>query len=293
MKILILGITGMLGHTLYIELSKKYPKKVYGTTRRKKGSIVKFFENFTENIIEGIDASNFKTMAQMIQKVKPDVIINCIGIIKQLDVSKKPIPSIQINSLLPHLLAEVCDINSVRLIHISTDCVFRGNKGKYNEEDISDANDLYGRSKYLGEVTYGNCLTIRTSIIGHELETKLSLVDWFLSQQGQVKGFTNAIFSGLPTVELIDVISSYILNNDSLVGLYHIASKPIDKYKLLQLIKKYYKKNIQIKPFDDFEIDRSLDSKKFMNLTGYCPPDWDDLINKMYMNYKKNAHESI
>ena len=148
--------------------------------------------------------------------------------------------AIPINSLLPHRLARLCELSGARLVHISTDCIFAGDKGGYLETDPSDAIDLYGRSKFLGEVSYRNSVTLRTSIIGHELQSSHGLINWFLAQDKQCKGFSQAIFSGLPTVVLAGIIRDVVIPNEDLFGVYHVASQPISKYNLLKLVADVY-----------------------------------------------------
>ena len=189
--------------------------------------------------------------------------------------------AIPINALLPHRLAEICGLFGARLIHISTDCVFSGKKGLYTETDFADADDLYGRSKYLGEIDYPHAVTLRTSIIGHELNGSRSLVSWFLAQHGQVCGFRRAVFSGLPTVELGRVILEQVLPNSELHGLYHVSAEPINKFELLKLLARHYRKNIEIIPKDDLVINRSLNSKKFRQATKFHPKSWDMMVQSM------------
>jgi len=184
--------------------------------------------------------------------------------------------------LLPHRLAQLCELAQARLIHISTDCVFSGKVGMYSETDSTDADDVYGKSKALGEVAYGSALTLRTSTIGHELQSDYGLLNWFLSQSERCKGFNRAIFSGLPTVVLAMVIRDFVIENKALSGLYHVAAQPINKYELLKLIADVYKKKINIEIDNSFVIDRSLDARKFNLATGYNPPSWESLINTMY-----------
>jgi dTDP-4-dehydrorhamnose reductase len=280
MRILILGATGMLGNCLYRYFSKLGSIEVFGTVRENKHR--KYFcDKITENIIHGCDASNFDTISDAINKVKPDLIVNCIGIIKQRYTNRKLADAIRINSLFPHQLAVYLKDFESRLIHISTDCVFSGSKGNYVESDLTDAVDVYGRTKYLGEIDLENTVTLRTSLIGHEILGSSSLVNWFLGQSDEVSGFTRAIFSGLPAVEMGLIIHNYILPNPSLSGLYHVAAKPISKYDLLCLIKKYYRKKIKIIPDGKLVIDRSLNASKFTDQTGYKSPDWESLVAKM------------
>ena len=186
----------------------------------------------------------------------------------------------------------ICRSAGARMIHISTDCVFDGKKGNYTETDTSTADDLYGRSKFLGEVAYPpHCLTLRTSIIGHELKGKFGLIEWFLAQKGKVNGFTHAIYSGIPTVELAHIITDYILPNKDMNGVYHVSSDPISKYDLLKLVAKRYAKQIKIEPYNNFYQDRSLDSSAFRRIAGYTPPSWPELIDSMYQHYISEAYD--
>ena len=287
-KILILGITGMLGHILFSELSLCNNLDVYGTLRFVKDKNRWFSKDLSDNIYESIDTSDLNLVDKVISELKPDFVINCIGLVKQLPISKDPIQAITINALFPHKLAYICKNNNSKLIHFSTDCVFDGKKGEYIESDQSNAEDLYGKTKFLGEVNNNSCITIRTSLIGHELKNKHGLVEWFISQKSVVKGFTNAIFSGFPTIEIASIIKRFILPEKNLNGLYHLSSKPISKYNLLKLIADIYNKKIEIIPYEDYYIDRSLDSTKFKKLTGYRSPEWVTLIKKMYKNFKNS-----
>ncbi|WCL51250.1 dTDP-4-dehydrorhamnose reductase family protein [Leptospira sp. GIMC2001] len=286
MKILILGAGGMLGSTLF-RLLPDLETEVYGTLRQSKptDSIKKSFQNLN-NLIYNIDVLNSDQLYQIISQIKPNIIINCIGIIKQLDISNDPLYVIPINSILPHRLAEITSRIKARLIHISTDCVFDGNKGNYTELDKPNADDLYGKSKELGEIKENeHVVTLRTSIIGHELQSNHSLVDWFLSQQKETQGYKKAIFSGLTSVELSKVIKKYIIPNKEIYGLYHVSVEPISKFDLLSLINDIYKKNIIIKPNIEQKIDRSLNSKEFQKITGYIPPKWIELIKELKLYY--------
>ena len=284
MRVLILGVSGMLGNTVFRRLSADDRYEVFGSARS--ASVRRSFDaSISGNIHTGIDVENFDSLAMLLAKVQPDAVINCIGLVKQLAESEDPLQAIPINSLLPHRLARLCQIAGARLVHISTDCVFAGDKGNYLETDASDAQDLYGRSKYLGEVDYPHAVTLRTSIIGHELGSTNGLVGWFLAQENSVKGYTKAIFSGLPTIELADVIGNVVLPDSSLSGLYQVASQPIAKFDLLTLVAKQYKKSIEIVPDDKLTIDRSLNAGKFEAATGYVAPSWPELVDKMF-NFK-------
>lgn len=279
-SVLILGAAGMLGHKLYQRLQRNY--KVWATVRSSYDSYAKYKIFKPENIIGGVDVLDFHKVVGVIADIKPDVVINCIGIIKQLKESKDPILSLQINSLLPHQLANLCRASGARFFHISTDCVFDGKKGMYTEEFPSNASDLYGRTKYLGEVDQEGCLTIRTSIIGRELNTASGLIEWFLSNRGgKVSGFQKAIYSGFTTIALADIIVNLIESNPDLSGLYQISSDKIDKYSLLNMVKDAYGLSVEIEPELHTFIDRSLDSTRFREKTGFKPISWTRMISDM------------
>ena len=280
MNILVLGVTGMLGNSMFRFLSQQQGYKIYGTMRGHNANI-SARDISSAQIITGVDVENHDSLVAVFAEAKPKVVINCIGFIKQLSSASEPLQAIPINSILPHRIAAMCEIVGARLIHISTDCVFSGSKGNYKEEDFPDAHDLYGRSKLLGEVDYPHAITLRTSIIGHELSGNKSLISWFLSQTNEVKGYTNAIYSGIPTVELARVVKDFVLPHPQLKGLYHVAAKPINKFELLTLVAKIYKKDIKINPSKDVIIDRSLNAERFYQATGYNPPKWEELIEKM------------
>lgn len=286
MKILIVGTTGMLGYSLFSNLSDHEGYEVFGTVRNILGK-EKFFEEYLDNLVFDIDVNDFSKLKSAIETINPDVVINCIGLIKQHEISKQHINAIEINSLLPHKLAQVCDGVSAKLIHFSTDCVFSGKAGSYRETDVPDATDIYGRSKCLGEVNYGKHLTLRTSIIGHELNTSVSLIDWFLTQNNKVNGFSKAIFSGLPTCYIANLLGKYILPNEQLNGLFHLSVEPIDKYSLLKLVSKVYGKKIEVIKSEHLVIDRSLDSSYLRDKIGLNTIDWPELINYMYADYLK------
>ncbi|AKV07568.1 dTDP-4-dehydrorhamnose reductase [Pseudomonas fluorescens NCIMB 11764] len=281
MKILVLGVTGMLGSEVFNYLSDSSTHEVFGTLRR--ASDMKYFDSDRHvRLISRIDVLDHDSLVNTFAQVQPDVVINCIGLIKQLAQAEDPLTALPINAMLPHRLANLCEVAGARLIHISTDCVFLGNKGLYQESDRSDCDDLYGKSKYIGEVhDRANTITLRTSIIGHALSSDASLVDWFLAQKGSVKGFTQAIFSGVPTAELARIILEFVLPDSTLHGLYHVSADPIDKFTLLSKVSKVYNKDVDIVPDAQLSIDRSLDSSRFRSATGYTPRPWDELLNFM------------
>lgn len=281
MKVLVIGASGMIGSTVLRVLSEKKDWQVFGSVRD--GSVKRFFsEPISERLIAGIDVEQPDCLVKVLDQVRPDVIVNCAGLTKHKPEAEDPLVSIPINTLMPHRLAGLCKLVGARLIHVSTDCVFSGEKGGYVEDDFADARDVYGKSKALGEVVYPHAITLRTSTIGHELQSTYGLLDWFLSQQGRCKGYTRAVFSGLPTVVFAQVVRDVVIPHTGLTGLYHVAAKPINKFDLLRLIADVYGKTIDIVPDDKLVIDRSLNAKRFQSATGYIAPEWPELINLMH-----------
>lgn len=291
-KILILGANGMLGHKLFFHFSALNNFDCYGSVRSTDDLAPYLSHLQIDKLYSGIDVNNTDSLIRIIAMLKPDVVINCIGIIKQVPASQNSIQSISINALLPHRIAMICQAADARMIHISTDCVFDGNMGNYREDDIPNAVDLYGRSKLLGEVSYPHCLTIRTSIIGHELKSKHGLVEWFLSQNTGIQGFTRHIYSGVPTIELGEIIAHHIIPRPYLNGVYHLSAEPISKYDLLKLIALKYQKSTEIKPYNEPYCDRSLDSTRLRAALGYKPPSWPELIDKMYQDYVNSPYQN-
>lgn len=280
MRVLVLGASGMLGNAVLRLFAESTGFHVVGSVRS--ANVLSLLPKaLHDQIICGVDVENTDSLAALFTRSRPDVVINCIGLVKQLANADDPLTAIPINSLLPHRLARLCDLAGARLIHISTDCVFTGTVGRYREQDFPDAQDLYGRSKYLGEVSYPHAVTLRTSIIGHELSSAHSLVGWFLSQQKRVQGYTRAVFSGVPTVELAQIIRDRVIPNPTLQGLYHVSAAPISKFDLLALVAEAYGKSIEIVPDDSVVIDRSLDSTYFSKSAGYQAPSWPELVQKM------------
>lgn len=283
MKILILGGSGMLGHRLWINLRKEH--EVWVTVRGEHNPFPEVPEFPQEFIRYRVDGMIFDEVTRALASIQPDLVINCIGLIKQMGhIARDPLFSISLNTLLPHRVSLICRTAKIRMIHISTDCVFSGRKGNYIESDQSDAEDLYGRTKFLGEVYYPHTVTLRTSIIGQELKNHLGLIDWFLAQNGTINGFQKAIFTGFTTDELARIIMQYVIPNLELKGLYHVSSDPISKYDLLMLAREAYHKDIAILPENDFFSDRSLDSTRFRQITGYQPPAWPEMIAEMSLH---------
>ena len=283
-RVLVIGATGMLGSTVFRAFSMDEDFQTYGTIRDASGANY-FSPELRGALIPNIGVEGESGLVTAFSIAKPDIVINCVGIIKQLPNANDHLESLAINAILPHRLAKFCTMVGARLVHFSTDCVFSGKDGQYKENSFPDAYDLYGRTKYLGEVDYENAITLRTSIIGHELASNKSLVDWFLSQSGEVKGYRKAIFTGLPTIEIARVVKELVIPNLGLKGLYHLSVDPINKFDLLSLVAETYGKDIKIVPDDKMMIDRSLNSDHFRAATGFESKPWTELIRDMHHEY--------
>lgn len=270
----------MLGHKLVQRLSVDF--QVWATLRGSAASVTGRGPFDPARVVGGVDVMDFETVVAAVQRVRPTAIVNCVGIIKQLDAAKDPVLSLTINSLLPHRLQRLAVAEEARLIHISTDCVFDGRKGMYTEDDPSNATDLYGRTKFLGETSGPGALTLRTSIIGRELSTASGLVEWFLSQRGgRVEGYTRAIYSGFTTDVLARILRSVLVDHRHLEGTLQVSSDPITKYDLLRLLDRAYRTDTEIVPSDAVQIDRSLDSSRYRALTRFRPPTWPEMVDEM------------
>jgi dTDP-4-dehydrorhamnose reductase len=280
-SVLVLGASGMLGNAVLRVFAEQPGWDVHGSARSA-AALHHFAPPLRERIVTGVDVENPDQLAALLARTRPGLIVNCVGLVKQLAEAEDPLAALPVNALLPHRLARLAGLVGARLVHVSTDCVFSGSRGNYRETDTPDAHDLYGRSKLLGEVDQANAITLRTSIIGHELASAHGLVGWFLAQQGSVRGYTRAVFSGLPTVELARVIRDHVAPRPDLHGLYHVSAAPIAKHDLLQIVARVYGKAIEVQPDARLVIDRSLDSTRFRQATGYEPPDWNELVQRMY-----------
>lgn len=282
-RILILGGAGMLGHKLFQILREQFPETICTTredTHMPPFDRVALLQG--DDVIRGVDVMDFDGLHRVLADRRPDYVLNCVGIIKQRDEAKLAIPSIAINSLLPHQLAAMTKEWSGRVIHFSTDCVFSGKRGAYTEQDDSDADDLYGKSKFLGEVAAENALTLRTSIIGRELVEHKSLLDWFLSQNHKtIRGFRRVIYSGITTNEMAAVITDVVRNHPTLSGLYQVVSTPLSKYDLLCLLRDAYNLDVTIIPDDEVVSDRSMQGDKLRAAIGYVAPPWHLLVKNL------------
>jgi len=283
MRILILGGEGMLGHKVYQVLNQRFETYATFQDNRVLWTKLPIYEKVDRRcVLSNVNALDFDSVVRAIAQVKPGVVINCIGIIKQLKEAGDPIISLTLNSLFPHRLADLCAAAGSRLFHISTDCVFSGRKGNYSEDDVPDAEDLYGRTKLLGEVVRPNCLTIRTSIFGRDFFKQSAFLEWFLSNRGgKVKGYKNAIYTGFPTQVLARIMGDIIADHPDLSGLFQVASRPISKYALLVKLREAMGLDIEIESYDDLPCDRSLSAARFVAATGYQIPRWDQMLAEL------------
>ncbi|HEX6280040.1 MAG TPA: SDR family oxidoreductase [Pyrinomonadaceae bacterium] len=279
-KVLVLGGTGMLGHKLVQVFNGTFD--TYCTIRDGKAAFELLGIVPRDRVIDGVSAEDFQTVERAIRIIEPDVVVNAIGIIKQLPSSKDVVQTLTVNSILPHQVASLAGLLGFRFITLSTDCVFSGGNGNYSESDRPDSVDVYGLSKFLGEVHSPNSLTIRTSIIGRELGTAHGLIEWFLSQEGRVNGYSKAIFSGFPTIVLAELLAAIIRDFPRLEGLYHVSSDAISKFELLNLVRERLKRDVLIDKDEEFVIDRSLDSTRFREATGFSPLPWKEMVDRMF-----------
>jgi dTDP-4-dehydrorhamnose reductase len=282
-KVLIFGGTGMLGHKLWQVFAKRFETYV---TVRSNFAVYERYEIFDRSkTLTQVTVQDFDSVIQVISRVKPTVVVNCIGVVKQKMKSVSRLESILINSLFPHRLANLCLAANSRLIQISTDCVFSGDKGGYVESDTADARDIYGRTKLLGEIDGEGLLTLRSSIIGRELSTTHGLIEWFLNQNGKtVMGYKKAIFSGFPTIVLADILARIIVDYPNLEGVWHVASDPISKFDLLNLVRQTYELDIDIEPDEEVVVDRSLNADRFSQMTGFDSLPWGKMMERMYQD---------
>ena len=280
MRLLILGGSGMLGHQLWRGLHAQHDTWV--TLRRPVADFAAHNLFDEAKAIQLDDITDDTALERALGQAKPEAVINCVGLIKQRDEASDEALTLRVNAEFPHRLAKRCGEAGARLIHFSTDCIFAGTKGNYTESDPSDAADLYGQSKHQGEVADAHSVTLRTSVIGHELGTNLALLDWFLSQRGQaISGFTKAIYSGFTTLEMARIVDRILTQHPALSGVWHVASESISKFALLQLCREKLGWEGVIEPNDEFVCDRSLNADRFNQATGYTPPSWEAMISEL------------
>jgi dTDP-4-dehydrorhamnose reductase len=278
-RILVMGANGMLGHEAIRVLAPDF--EIWGACRQPQD--LPDLGVPRERMLGGLDATRADSAYALIERVHPDLVLNAVGIVKQRAAAKAAIPSIWVNSLWPHVLADACAARGARMVHVSTDCVFSGARGRYVESDVPDAFDLYGRSKLLGEVIdREHVVTLRTSIIGWQLGEPTGLVAWFAAHRTELlKGFTKAVFSGLTTRALTEVIRDVLLPDPTVSGLWHLSADPIDKYALLADLAGHLGWDVHLTPLDEPAIDRSLDSTLFRMRTGWTPPSWAEMLEAL------------
>lgn len=316
-RVLILGATGMLGHKLCDVLGPAPELDVHATRRgsglgardsglglsagaRRAEAEARDSAKGTEGTKvcyhDRIDLSRGTTaLVPLLERLQPDVIVNAIGAIKHRDLRSAVDETFFINTALPHELAVLNPNRAGRVIHVSTDCVFVGDRGAYREADAPDATDIYGRSKAAGELDYGPHLTLRTSIVGFERQAHLGMLAWFFSQPrgATVPGYTHAIYSGLPTVTLARLIRGQLATAQPLTGLYHVASEPIPKYDLLLRLNETFGRGVHLVPDGSVRIDRSLDDSRFRSVTGTVRPGWDELLAELKQDYIDHGYEAV
>jgi len=281
-RILILGANGMIGHKMYQVLSHKF-SDVWALSR-KNMDIEPYGTLFdSSKYVKCNDLSDFEEVQNILNSINPDVIINAVGVTIRRGINDLLSYSVKVNSALPHFLGEwVYGKNSKRLIHFSTDCVFSGKSGSYLESTIPDAYDYYGRTKGLGEVIAPQCLTLRGSMIGRELEYHTELLEWFLSQEGKkIKGFSNALYSGITTIQMAEYVSKIISEFPEMSGLYNVSSIPISKFDLLQLFKKEFQIDVEIENDSNYTSKKDLISERFYQDLDIATPSWNELVNKL------------
>ena len=279
MRVLVLGGDGMLGHELFLALRGRHEARV--TLRQPLSAYASGGLFDAGNAYASVDVRAAGKIDEVVNDFKPQAVVNCVGIVKQRPESEDAIVSIEVNSLMPHRLALACRAAGARVIHLSTDCVFSGDRGRYSETDSPDPVDIYGRSKLMGEIASDGALTLRTSMIGRGLYRKTSLVDWLVAQKGRVQGYRKAVFSGLTTRELSRVITLLLEKHPQASGLYHLSAEPIDKFALLTKLRDRLHLKLDIVPVDEPRIDRSLDSTRFRRVFGYAPPVWDAMLDEL------------
>jgi dTDP-4-dehydrorhamnose reductase len=290
MRVMVLGAGGMLGHQILRRLGRRC--ETVGTLRGD-GEPYRLAPALAGARLRlRVDAADIHSVARVLDEIRPDAVINCVGIVKQREAANDPVCAIDINALFPHRLVRLCRERSVRLVHFSTDCVFSGRRGPCSESDVPDAEDLYGRTKFLGEIGGPGCLTIRSSVIGREIVGRASLVEWFLSQRGRrIKGFANALYTGLTTLVMADLVADLLTGFSTLEGVWHVSSEPISKFDLLNMVNDRYDAGVTIERDDTFFCDRRLDSSRFRAMTGFVPTPWQSMIEAMHR--EQTAYEHV
>jgi dTDP-4-dehydrorhamnose reductase len=291
MRVLILGGDGMLGSRLFRHFRAEHD--VHATLRRERAAYAGLpGAPPADAATFGVDVRQIEAVARVIGAFRPDAVVNAVGVVKQRPDVKDAAGTVEINALFPHRLLAACLDAGARLVHFSTDCVFSGRRGGYAETDTPDAEDLYGRSKLLGEVSAPPAITLRSSIVGLELARRQGLVEWFLGQRGTIKGYRKAIFSGLTTAEMARLVERLLTRHRDLSGVWHVAAAPIDKYTLLtQLGARLGRTDVTLEPDDVFACDRSLDGAAFRTATGWEAPAWSAMLDDLAGEVRQREKE--
>jgi dTDP-4-dehydrorhamnose reductase len=280
-RILILGATGLLGHKLWQRLPAQFPE-TFAAVRRSSDALGKFAMFSGNRVVEGIDALDFSNIEHVLNDIQPSVVVNTIGVTKRKESATDPVASIELNALLPHRLVRWAARNNARVINFGTDCVFSGRLGHYTEDSLTDAEDLYGRTKALGEIRGEHGLTIRSSFIGRELGGRTELLEWALANRGRtIRGFRRAMYSGVSTIFLTRVVGDIIERLPGMCGLYQLAGDTISKYDLIAMVNEVFRADISLVPDDSVGIDRTLDGTRFAKVTGLRVPPWRDLLTEL------------
>ena len=280
MKILVLGGTGLIGNRLVRHLREN--ADVYASTRTDRGQIPVLEHILDPNKwIFRFNATDFQLLESEIGRLRPKVIVNCLGIVKQHISASDTETTILLNSALPNRLSSLAVKYEFKLIHLSTDCVFSGNTGNYIESATPDPVDLYGRSKTLGELNNSQDLTLRTSFVGREIKSFTNLFEWVRKNQNtKIVGYKKAIYSGLTTQVTSEIIERLIFDFSTLTGLWHLASEPISKFDLIQKLSDSLNLRLDIEVDEEFICDRSLNPGALTAMTGVVAPDWPTMLER-------------
>jgi dTDP-4-dehydrorhamnose reductase len=293
--LVIVGAGGMLGHRLVQEFCRHSDYDVHATLRT---MIPASFANARATYHTEVDlAFDTSKIRNLLQEIRPEIVINAAGVIKHRAAGADPDLSMSINGALPHTLGITATEIGARLIHISTDCVYSGQRedGGYSEAEAPDAVDVYGRSKAVGEVDWGGHLTVRTSIIGFELANHLGLLGWLFGNTSgvTVQGYERAIYSGLPTSTLARTIRHVIAELPQMRGLYHVASRPINKYELVKRLNDAFALGLKVVPASRVVCNRALNDSRFRSESGLLRPTWDQLIDDLLADYQDLPYAEV
>ena len=271
----------MIGHKLWQALAAGNNDDIVGTLHGQRDAFARY-ALFDERIIEQFEAADFEGVTSVLNRIRPSVIVNCIGITKRKSEASDVAKMFMINARFPHHLARWAAGNGARVIQFSTDCVFDGADGNYSERSVVTAPDLYGQTKYFGELDYDHCLTIRTSMIGREITGHTELLEWFLAQRGKcITGYRNARYSGLTTLAMARLLPRIVREHPQLCGKYQIAGPIITKYDLLCQLREAFGLEVKVVPDETFHCDRTLQSDRFVQATGIRIPSWEKMLSEL------------